>query len=131
MLCERPAVLQKMQDKKGRRRGWPWLLLRWLLGVVLPIRIALVSSMLRNSSRRDPRAWEISGFSEARVLLRNSEPYFFFFSLREVSLDVSTEVRERRQCSRVLERGLHPQLPELHGVFSRSEQKRGYLQKKP
>ena len=46
--------------------------------MVLPIRMALVSSMLRNSSRRDPRALEISGFSEARVLLRKSEPYFCF-----------------------------------------------------
>ena len=40
---------------EGRRRGWPWPLSRWLLGVVMSIRIALVSSMLRNSSRRDPR----------------------------------------------------------------------------
>ena len=56
MSSGRPAVLQRMQDKKGRHRGGPRPLLGWLLGVVLPIRMALVSSMLRNSSRRDPRA---------------------------------------------------------------------------
>ena len=54
-----------------------------------------------------------------------------FVSLREVSLDVSTGARGRRPCSRVWGRGLHPQLPELHGVLSRRERKGGYPQRKP
>ena len=54
-----------------------------------------------------------------------------FVSLREVSLDVSTGARKQRQCSLVWGRGLHRQLPDLHGVLSRREQKGGYPQRKP
>ena len=34
----------------------------------------LVSAVLRISSRRESRAWEVSGFKEARVLDLNSMP---------------------------------------------------------
>ena len=76
-----PVVLYSIQDRKrrgregfesgnGLRRGQK----------VVPIRIALESSIERNSSSSEERVCEIFDFSEARDLLRTSELYFCFTS---------------------------------------------------
>ncbi len=58
--------------KGAERLLWDWLVVPKLLGAV---RKTFASSLARNSSNRESKAWDISGLMEARVRLRSSVPY--------------------------------------------------------
>ena len=81
--------------------GW------WLGWVGMNTRHALVSPIVFNSSRSDCKPCDISGFSDANVLLQSSVPYFCFTSWGKPGWIAWSQ--RRQLYFQALERFLHPQ----------------------